>query len=120
MIEGGSVTIYVSDMERAIGFYTGTLGLRLMYRGGPGYAAVGFPVPPAVCVATEPFRLAMEPFRGRIEAVLRDFGAADAAGAAEAIAGLLAHLCLPGSVAAGLRAALPRLAEGGAALAVRS
>src|SRR5438270_11630757 len=40
MIEGGSVTIYVSDMERAIGFYTGTLGLRLMYRGGPGYAAI--------------------------------------------------------------------------------
>jgi len=40
MIAGGSVTIYVSDMERAVRFYTETLGLRLMYRGGPDYAAV--------------------------------------------------------------------------------
>ena len=40
MIDGGSVTIYVSDMERAIGFYTQTLGLKLKYRGGPGYAAI--------------------------------------------------------------------------------
>ena len=40
MIAGGSVTIYVSDLERAIRFYTETLGLKLMYRGGPGYAAI--------------------------------------------------------------------------------
>ena len=39
MIAGGTVTIYVSDMERAIGFYTETLGLTLKYRGG-GYAAI--------------------------------------------------------------------------------
>jgi len=40
MIAGGSVTIYVTDMERAVRFYTETLGLKLMYRGGPGYTAV--------------------------------------------------------------------------------
>jgi catechol 2,3-dioxygenase-like lactoylglutathione lyase family enzyme len=40
MIAGGTVTIYVSDMERSIRFYTETLGLKLMYRGGPGYAAI--------------------------------------------------------------------------------
>ena len=40
MIAGGSVTIYVSDMERSVRFYTETLGLRLMYRGGPGYTAI--------------------------------------------------------------------------------
>ena len=40
MIAGGSVTIYVSDLERAVLFYTGTLGLTLKYRGGPGYAAI--------------------------------------------------------------------------------
>ena len=40
MIAGGTVTIYVSDMERAVGFYTETLGLKLKYRGGPGYTAI--------------------------------------------------------------------------------
>ena len=40
MIAGGSVTIYVSDLERAVHFYTETLGLTLKYRGGPGYAAI--------------------------------------------------------------------------------
>jgi len=40
MIAGGTVTIYVSDMERAVAFYTGTLGLKLMYRGGLGYTAL--------------------------------------------------------------------------------
>jgi catechol 2,3-dioxygenase-like lactoylglutathione lyase family enzyme len=40
MISGGTVTIYVSDMERAVCFYTETLGLKLMYRGGPGYTAI--------------------------------------------------------------------------------
>jgi catechol 2,3-dioxygenase-like lactoylglutathione lyase family enzyme len=32
MIQGGIVTIYVSDMQRAVDFYTGTLGLRLLFR----------------------------------------------------------------------------------------
>ena len=40
MIAGGSVTIYVADMERAVRFYTETLGLRLLHRGGSGYAAI--------------------------------------------------------------------------------
>ena len=40
MIAGGTVTIYVSDMERAVRFYTETLGLKLKYRGGPGYTAI--------------------------------------------------------------------------------
>jgi catechol 2,3-dioxygenase-like lactoylglutathione lyase family enzyme len=40
MIAGGTVTIYVSDMERAVRFYTQTLGLRVKQRGGPGYTAI--------------------------------------------------------------------------------
>ena len=40
MIAGGTVTIYVSDMDRAVRFYTETLGLTLKARGGPGYAAL--------------------------------------------------------------------------------
>ena len=40
MIAGGSVTIYVSDMEQAVRFYTEALGLKLVHRGGPGYTAI--------------------------------------------------------------------------------
>ena len=40
MFSSGNVTIYVSDMERAIRFYTDTLGLRLAYRFGNHWAAV--------------------------------------------------------------------------------
>lgn len=40
MIAGGTVTVYVSDMERALEFYLQTLGLALAYRGGPGFAMV--------------------------------------------------------------------------------
>src|SRR5581483_6754998 len=40
MIDGGSVTIYVSDMERAVRFYAETLGLRVAHRGGPGFTAI--------------------------------------------------------------------------------
>lgn len=43
MITGGLVTIYVTDMERALDFYTGTLGLELDYRGGPSWAVVRAP-----------------------------------------------------------------------------
>jgi len=32
VIQGGNATIYVSDMQRSIDFYTGVLGLRLVYR----------------------------------------------------------------------------------------
>ena len=31
MIQGGNATIYVSDMRRAVDFYTGALGLRLVF-----------------------------------------------------------------------------------------
>lgn len=32
MIEGGTATVYVSDMDRAVDFYTNILGLRLLAR----------------------------------------------------------------------------------------
>lgn len=43
MISGGMVTVYVTDMERAVDFYTGTLELELAYRAGPGWAVVRAP-----------------------------------------------------------------------------
>ena len=38
MIDGGLATIYVTDMDRAVKFYTETLGLKLLYQAGPGWA----------------------------------------------------------------------------------
>jgi len=38
MIRAGVVTIYVSDMQRAVDFYTRTLGLRLMFRADDHWA----------------------------------------------------------------------------------
>ena len=43
MITGGMVTVYVTDMDRALDFYTRTLGLELVYRGGPSWAVVRAP-----------------------------------------------------------------------------
>ncbi len=40
MIEGGGPTIYVSDMDRAVEFYTAVLGLRLESRYGDEWASV--------------------------------------------------------------------------------
>ncbi len=40
MIEGGTPTIYVSDMDRAVEFYTEVLGLRLVSRYGDEWASV--------------------------------------------------------------------------------
>ena len=40
MIQGGHPTIYVTDMDRAIAFYTETLGLRLAFRAGDYYAEI--------------------------------------------------------------------------------
>jgi catechol 2,3-dioxygenase-like lactoylglutathione lyase family enzyme len=40
MFSSGNVTLYVSDMDRAIRFYTETLGLRLVYRFGNNWASV--------------------------------------------------------------------------------
>ncbi len=40
MLRGGSPTIYVSDMTRAIDFYTRSLGLKLQFRAGDHFAQV--------------------------------------------------------------------------------
>jgi catechol 2,3-dioxygenase-like lactoylglutathione lyase family enzyme len=40
MIYGGNATIYVSNMDNAIGFYTGVLGLKLTNRYGDHWATV--------------------------------------------------------------------------------
>ena len=38
MVNGGIVTVYVTDMDRAVKFYTEALGLKLQYRAGAGWA----------------------------------------------------------------------------------
>lgn len=43
MITGGMVTVYVTDLDRAVRFYTEALGLELRYRAGPGWAVVQAP-----------------------------------------------------------------------------
>jgi catechol 2,3-dioxygenase-like lactoylglutathione lyase family enzyme len=43
MYTGGNLTIMVSDFERAIGFYTDTLGLKLRARYGSDWAEVELP-----------------------------------------------------------------------------
>ena len=40
MLAGALATVYVSDMDRAVRFYTETLGLRLAYRFGDHWASV--------------------------------------------------------------------------------
>ena len=40
MIAGGSPTIYVSSMDAAVEFYTGTLGLRLEFRAADHWASI--------------------------------------------------------------------------------
>ena len=40
LIKGGHPTIYVTDMDRAIAFYTETLGLNLAFRAGDHYAEI--------------------------------------------------------------------------------
>ncbi|NOG52772.1 MAG: glyoxalase [Planctomycetes bacterium] len=40
MINGGVATVYVSDMDRAVAFYTETLGLKLQFRAGNEWASV--------------------------------------------------------------------------------
>jgi predicted enzyme related to lactoylglutathione lyase len=40
MINGGLATIYVGDMDRAVKFFTETLGLKLQYQAGPEWAQV--------------------------------------------------------------------------------
>jgi len=40
MFSGGNVTVYVSDMDRSVRFYSETLGLKLAYRFGNNWASV--------------------------------------------------------------------------------
>jgi catechol 2,3-dioxygenase-like lactoylglutathione lyase family enzyme len=40
MFSGGNVTVYVSDLDRAVRFYSETLGLKLAYRFGDHWASV--------------------------------------------------------------------------------
>ena len=40
MIRGGNATIFVGDMDRAVAFYTETLGLRLTFRAGDHWAGI--------------------------------------------------------------------------------
>ncbi|MBL8221202.1 MAG: VOC family protein [Bryobacterales bacterium] len=40
MYSGGSVTMYVSSVQRAIEFYVDTLGLKLAYKFGEQFASV--------------------------------------------------------------------------------
>jgi len=40
MFSGGNITVYVSDMDRAVKFYSETLGLKLAYRFGDHWASV--------------------------------------------------------------------------------
>ena|SRR5579885_1258628 len=40
MISSGLATIYVSDMDRAVEFYSGVLGLKLAYRFGNDWAQI--------------------------------------------------------------------------------
>jgi catechol 2,3-dioxygenase-like lactoylglutathione lyase family enzyme len=40
MISGGSPTVFVSDMNRAVRFYTEALGLKIAYRAGDHFAMI--------------------------------------------------------------------------------
>ena len=40
MFSGGNVTVYVSNMDKAVRFYSETLGLKLAYRFGDHWASV--------------------------------------------------------------------------------
>jgi catechol 2,3-dioxygenase-like lactoylglutathione lyase family enzyme len=40
LFTGGNATIYVTDMDRSVEFYTGTLGLGLAFRAGDSWAQI--------------------------------------------------------------------------------
>jgi len=40
VLTGGNATIYVADMDRAVTFYTETLGLQLLFRAGDHWASI--------------------------------------------------------------------------------
>ena len=40
MINGGTATIFVSDFDRAVKFYTETLGMKIQYRAGNDWCSI--------------------------------------------------------------------------------
>ena len=52
VIRGGNATIFVTDMDRAVSFYTETLSLRLTFRAGDHWASID---------AGDGFRLGLHP-----------------------------------------------------------
>ncbi len=40
MIKGGATIVYVTDMDRAVDFYSNALGLKVTYRAGNDYCAL--------------------------------------------------------------------------------
>lgn len=78
--------------------------------------AAGFPAPPGICLTTAAFRMALAPYRDRMEVLLTE----DAPRAAEAIAALLVDLTVPEVVVTDLRVLLPSLGGPEVALAARS
>ncbi|HEX6384196.1 MAG TPA: PEP/pyruvate-binding domain-containing protein, partial [Anaerolineae bacterium] len=85
--------------------------------------AAGFPVPPGLCVTTSAFRLAIDGYRPRIQALLQEQDLGDpaiAAAVAAAIASLLEGVAVPAPVMAALSEALPETAGADTLLAVRS
>lgn len=62
MLQGITATIYVSDMDRAVDFYTQTLGLPLAARWGDEYA--GIDIGKGLAIGLHPARTAHSPKPG--------------------------------------------------------
>jgi pyruvate,water dikinase len=77
----------------------------------------GFPIPAGLCLTTAAFRLALNPWMGQIDDILRATRLRDAAARIDR---LLVELSVPAPVMAALRQELPRIADSEVPLAVRS
>ncbi len=79
MIKGRSPTIFITDMARAVVFYTKTLGLRLQYRAGDHFALIdaddglslGLHAPSKSAAAPAPKKARVDPGRPGTSASLR-------------------------------------------------
>ncbi len=103
MIRGGNATIYVSDMQRAVDFYQGTLGLELVFRAGDHWAEID---------AGAGLRLGLHPASGRGPAPGTPGGITVGLGVDEPIAQVVAAL-----KERGVDIGDPVVDEGGLALA---
>jgi catechol 2,3-dioxygenase-like lactoylglutathione lyase family enzyme len=67
MFRSGNVTIYVTNMDRAVQFYSETLGLKLAYRFGDHWASVecGKGLTIGLHPTNEPMRADPGPIKGR-------------------------------------------------------